>query len=163
MSQHLDTLSWFRAKQSFILLLTAAFLVFSGVSVIRSLALCVCFVCRSLFVLLYFFFFLVIVLSVLLRYTDSDYPFGIFKLFLLKIEIKYVRIPYFHKLQFYIFYLYKPIHLPVWIDNPWLSIIDLQNIILSLSGNKYKYFFFKLKFYPNAIWMLRLLTNSIYQ
>jgi hypothetical protein len=25
---------------------------------------------------------LVIVLSVLLRYTDSDYPFGIFKLFL---------------------------------------------------------------------------------
>jgi hypothetical protein len=27
-------------------------------------------------------FLLVIVLSVLLRYTDSDYPFGIFKLFL---------------------------------------------------------------------------------
>ena len=26
--------------------------------------------------------FLAIVLSVLLRYTDSDYPFGIFKLFL---------------------------------------------------------------------------------
>jgi len=38
--------------------------------------------CRSLFVL----FLLTIVLSVLLRYTDSDYPFGIFKLFLLKIE-----------------------------------------------------------------------------
>jgi hypothetical protein len=34
--------------------------------------------CRSLFVLLY----LAIVLSVLLRYTDSDYRFGIFKLFL---------------------------------------------------------------------------------
>jgi len=28
------------------------------------------------------FFLLTIVLSVLLRYTDSDYPFGIFKLFL---------------------------------------------------------------------------------
>jgi len=28
-------------------------------------------------------FLLAIVLSVLLRYTDSDYPFGIFKLFLL--------------------------------------------------------------------------------
>ena len=28
------------------------------------------------------FFLLVIVLSVLLRYTDSDYPFGIFKIFL---------------------------------------------------------------------------------
>ena len=34
--------------------------------------------CRSLFVL----FLLVIVLSVLLRFTDSYYPFGIFKLFL---------------------------------------------------------------------------------
>ena len=33
--------------------------------------------CRSLFVLLYFFF-LAMVLSFLLRYTDSDYPFGIF-------------------------------------------------------------------------------------
>ena len=32
---------------------------------------------RSLFVL----FLLAIVLSVLLQYTDSDYPFGIFKLF----------------------------------------------------------------------------------
>ena len=37
--------------------------------------------CRSLFVLWYFFL-LAIVLSVLLRYTYSDYPFGIFKLFL---------------------------------------------------------------------------------
>jgi len=30
----------------------------------------------------YVLFLLTIVLSVLLRYTDSDYPFGIFKLFL---------------------------------------------------------------------------------
>ena len=37
---------------------------------------CMCIVCWSLFVLL------AIVLSVLLRYMDSDYPFGIFKLFL---------------------------------------------------------------------------------
>jgi len=51
--------------------------VFSGVRVTRSLVLCVCFVDRCPFVL----FILVIVLSVLLRYTDSDYPFGIFKLF----------------------------------------------------------------------------------
>jgi hypothetical protein len=36
--------------------------------------------CRSLFVL----FLLVIVLSVLLRYTDSDYSFAIFNLFLMK-------------------------------------------------------------------------------
>jgi hypothetical protein len=38
--------------------------------------------CRSLFVPLYFFF-LAIVLPVL-RFTDSDYPFDIFKLFLYK-------------------------------------------------------------------------------
>ena len=42
--------------------------VFSGVRVTRSLVLCVCFVDRCLY-----FFFLTIVLSVLLRYTDSDY------------------------------------------------------------------------------------------
>ena len=35
-----------------------------------------CMFCRSLFVLL------TIVLSVLVRFTDPDYPFGIFKLFL---------------------------------------------------------------------------------
>jgi hypothetical protein len=34
--------------------------------------------CRSLFVFL-FFFLLAIVLSVFLQFTDSDYPFGIFK------------------------------------------------------------------------------------
>jgi hypothetical protein len=42
-----------------------------------------CMFSRSLFVLMYFFL-LAIVLSVVLRYTDSDYPFGIFKLFLLQ-------------------------------------------------------------------------------
>ena len=49
--------------------------VFSGACVTRSLVLCVCFVCP------FVIFLLAIVLSVLLRYTDSDYPFGIFKLF----------------------------------------------------------------------------------
>ena len=52
----------------------------SGVRVTRSLVFCM--FCRSLFVLLYLFRLAIgIVLSVLLRYTDSDYPFGIFKLF----------------------------------------------------------------------------------
>jgi hypothetical protein len=41
--------------------------------------MCMFWFSRSLFVLLYFFL-LIIVLSVLLRFTDSDYPFGIFKL-----------------------------------------------------------------------------------
>ena len=47
--------------------------VFSGVCFTRSLVLCVMF-CRSLFVL----FLLAIMLSVHLRFTDSDYHFGIF-------------------------------------------------------------------------------------
>ena len=56
--------------------------VFSLVRVTRSLVLCVCFVdyCLSVCTLS-----LAIVLSVL-QYKDSDYPFGIFKLFLYKIE-----------------------------------------------------------------------------
>jgi hypothetical protein len=44
--------------------------------------------CRSLFVL----FLLAIVLSALLRFTDSDYPFGIFKLFLYLIHERLVVI-----------------------------------------------------------------------
>jgi hypothetical protein len=52
---------------------------FTGVRVTRSLVLYVCFVDRCLSFIL---FLLAIVLSVLLRYTDSDCPFGIFKLFL---------------------------------------------------------------------------------
>ena len=53
--------------------------VFSGVRVTRSLVLYVCFVDL---VFPFVLFLLAIVLSVLLRYTDSDCPFGIFKLFL---------------------------------------------------------------------------------
>jgi hypothetical protein len=52
--------------------------VFSGVRVARSLVLCVCAIDRCLFFVL---FHLAIVLSILLRFTDSDYSFGIFKLF----------------------------------------------------------------------------------
>jgi hypothetical protein len=52
--------------------------VLSGIRVTRSLVLCVYFVDP------FVFFLLAIVLSVLLRYTDSDYPFGIFKLFTLQ-------------------------------------------------------------------------------
>ena len=52
---------------------------FSGVRVTRSLVLCVCFVDSCLSCCL---FLLAIVLSVRLRFTYSDYSFGIFKLFL---------------------------------------------------------------------------------
>jgi hypothetical protein len=53
--------------------------VFSWVRVTRSLALYVCFVDRFLS---FCTFFLAIVLSILLLYTDFDFPFGIFKPFL---------------------------------------------------------------------------------
>jgi hypothetical protein len=53
--------------------------VFSRVRVTQSLVWCVCFIdsCLS-----FCAFLLAIVLSVLHQYTDSDYPFGIFKFFL---------------------------------------------------------------------------------
>ena len=54
--------------------------VFSGVRVTRSLVLCVCFF--YIVVCPFVPFLLAIVLSVILRYLDSDYPFGIFKLLL---------------------------------------------------------------------------------
>ena len=66
-------------------------LVFSEVRVTRSLVLCVWFVDRCLFFSPFSFghcvvcplvlFLLAIVLSVLLRFTDSNYPFGVFKHF----------------------------------------------------------------------------------
>ena len=60
---------------------------FSEVRVTRSLVLFVCFVDRCLSFCTFSFG---LVLSVLLRYTDSDYPFGIFKLFLNKIVFMHV-------------------------------------------------------------------------
>ena len=48
-------------------------LAFSGVRVTRFLVLCVCFVDRSLS----FLYFLFATALSVLRYTDSDYPFGI--------------------------------------------------------------------------------------
>jgi hypothetical protein len=57
---------------------------FSGVCVTRSLLLYVCFVDHCLSFIL---FVLAIVLSVLLRYTDDDYPLGISKPFILLLII----------------------------------------------------------------------------
>ena len=54
--------------------------VFSRVRVTRSLVLCV-FFCRLLFVLLF------IVLSVILCFMDSDYPFGFSRLFLARSDL----------------------------------------------------------------------------
>jgi hypothetical protein len=54
--------------------------VYSGIRATRSLVLCVCFIDRCLS---FCIFLLAIVLSAPLRYTDSDYTYGILKLFLL--------------------------------------------------------------------------------
>jgi hypothetical protein len=48
--------------------------VYSGIRATRSLVLCVCFIYRCLSVCI---FLLAIVLSAPLRYTDSDYTYGI--------------------------------------------------------------------------------------
>ena len=58
--------------------------VFSGVGIARSLVLCVCFF--KIVVCPFVVFLLAMVLYVLLRCTDSDYPFGIFKLLCTKIR-----------------------------------------------------------------------------
>ena len=57
---------------------------FIGVRVTRSLVLYVCFVDRCLYFVL---FLLANALYVLLRYMDYDCPFGIFKLFILQIQL----------------------------------------------------------------------------
>ena len=60
--------------------------VFSGVRVSRSLVLYVCFVDRCLY-LCTFSFGHCVVCSSIYAYTDSDCPFGIFKLFLWQILV----------------------------------------------------------------------------
>ena len=65
--------------------------VFSGVRVTRSLVLYVCFVDRCLSFCTFFF---AIVFSVLLQYTVSDCPFGVFKLFFDYFEIEITNFIY---------------------------------------------------------------------
>ena len=74
----------------------------------RSLVLCVCFF--FIVVCPFVLFLLAIVLSVLLRFTGSDYPFGIFKLFLNYIKIYKcisVRLKYSRCLFYFLFHLQK--------------------------------------------------------
>jgi hypothetical protein len=59
------------------------------IRVTRSLVFCVVF-CRSF--CLFLVFLLANVCSVLLRFTDSDCPFGIFKLFFTYFEIQWFRV-----------------------------------------------------------------------
>ena len=76
--------------------------VFSGIRVTRSLAVCVSFEDRCLSFCPFVLFLFAIVLSVLLRYTNYDYPFGIFKLFLFKKDVV--------RTDFDIYVLIKVIH-----------------------------------------------------
>jgi hypothetical protein len=106
-------------------------LVLSGVRVTRSLVLYVCFVDHCLSFEL---FLLTIVLSVLLRFTDSDYPFGIFKLFFLRLSSNIswsLQLPldsvFFHSIYFvlslkilFFIFKYRPI-LKLWWSS-WILI-----------------------------------------
>jgi hypothetical protein len=68
---------------------------FCGVRATLSFVSRVCFVDRCLF-----FSLLVVVLSVLLRFTDPDYPFGIFKLFFRR-ELTYTCYSFFFLFLFF--------------------------------------------------------------
>ena len=70
--------------------------VFSGVRVTRSLVLWECFVEHNLS----FCTFFVIMLSILLRCTDSDYPYGIFNLFVVS-WYGLIKTYWFHKQNSY--------------------------------------------------------------
>ena len=91
--------------------------VFSGVHIAQSLVFCV--MCSiSLFLL----FHLVIVLSVLLRFTDSDYPFGILKLFLntqslLQLQCK-IKHDYYH--TFVVYWLIRVTPSWSWSYGSWI-------------------------------------------
>jgi hypothetical protein len=67
------------------ILLSILLLLAIVLSVLLSFGLCV--VCSSVFwpLCCLFFCLLAFVLSVLFRYTESDYPYGIFKLFLINL------------------------------------------------------------------------------
>ena len=69
-------------------------------------------------------FFLAIVLSVLFPYTDSDYPFGIFKLFLLpKIYLAFLYIDFEHS-WWRLYWL--------WADEGYID-FELMKVILTLN------------------------------
>jgi len=107
--------------------------VFSGVRVARSLVFCAMF-CRSLFVL----FHLSIVLSVL-RFTASEYPFGTFKLFFIKIPIlQTVRLPFL-----------SPRH-----SNKWQSSSEIIHSILLYNFVKLFELFFECEcVFPLLVWL----------
>jgi hypothetical protein len=89
--------------------------VFSRVHVTRSLALWVCFGDRCLS---FCPFPLTLILSVLLRFTDSDYPFSIFKLFkqywLISLIIRAKTISFLTDLTIYSTYIAMYISWKLW-------------------------------------------------
>jgi len=94
--------------------------VVSGVRVSRSLVLYVCLV--DIVVCPFVLFLLAIVLSVLLRYTDSDWPFGIFKLILMSPDIS---------LFVLLFFFFWPLCC--------LSVFDLRILITPLVSSNSSY------------------------
>jgi hypothetical protein len=89
--------------------------VISGFLVTRSLVICVCFVdgCFCPFVVFHSDF----LLSVLLRYTDFYYPFGIFKFFLALVVSSLYNsvIPWLYQLTFLTPCWWAIVHIPVFV------------------------------------------------
>jgi len=110
--------------------------VFSGVRGTRSLVLYVCFVDRCLSFCTFSFGHCV---SVLLRYTDSDYPFGIFKLFCnnlaygLNLRVGFLSATCFHKCGMF------------YIESSWVPYANheyqntMQNIIFVFWSSRFIY------------------------
>ena len=104
--------------------------VLSGVRVIRSLVLCMF---LEIVVFPFVLFLLAIVLYVLLRYTDSDYPFAIFKLFLRKILDIVIQLRRVCLVNKYIFLSVETIDQSIFDDN----INGSFNICQHLNKNGY--------------------------
>ena len=98
-----------------------------------------CFICNV--VCPFVHFLLVILLFVLLRFTDSDYPFGIFKLFLNYIKTYKsisVRLKYSRCLFFFLFHLQKLILELIFSVECFF--IKLQNKILYFEVLAWRYY-----------------------
>ena len=104
---------------------------FSGVRVARSLVLCVMFY-RWLFVLC----LVAIVISALFQSTDSDYPFGSFKLSLInvRLHVYYIHCDVYHIALFDWLIYFQMINIEmIWVSE-WLllsSISTISQLIMS--------------------------------
>jgi hypothetical protein len=117
-----------------------------------------CMFCGSLFVL----YLLAIVLFVLLRFTDSDYPFGIFKLFLLVSESVQTfseflvqKLVYSEFLDFVVMLSTVPDLSPL-----YLFFFDLRILITPLVYSNSSYWYYVLSTEINIVIAIEYITGT---